>query len=108
MNEQKCIGIFCIAFVVCFFLGLVLGAWGATIYTRIESGKQLAELAGKLAEAERRAERIGRGLAEGVEIATRSTDRERRIAILIEAIDRAIADLAGQAAAGNTDSETAD
>ena len=49
-----------------------------------------AELVRALDTAQERADRIGRGLAEGIELAGRATDRGRRIAILIDAIDRAL------------------
>jgi hypothetical protein len=61
-----------------------------------------AELVRALGAAQERADRIGRGLAEGIELAGRATDRGRRIAILVDAIDRAIGAIGGGAGSGAT------
>jgi hypothetical protein len=61
-----------------------------------------AELVRALGTAQERADSIGRGLAEGIELAGRATDRGRRIAILVDAIDRAIGAIGGGAGSGAT------
>ncbi len=65
--------------------------------TRIaaDGERDRAELAGALEDAQGRIDTIGIGLAEAVGLASKAPDRNRRIAILVDAIDRAIASIYG-------------
>jgi hypothetical protein len=54
-----------------------------------------AELERRLGEAKTRIDSIGNGLAEAVGLASQATDRNKRIAILVGAIDAAIKGTSG-------------
>ena len=51
---------------------------------------RLAELRRSMGESEERIDSIGRGLGEAVELASKSTDRSKRIALLIAGIESAL------------------
>ena len=55
--------------------------------------QQLADVTGELDQLKNGIDRIGAGLANAVDVAGRATDRAIRIAVLVDAIDRALREL---------------
>lgn len=105
--------IYAIAIVFLLFLIAFVGGWcGGSNHARHRYERELAE-ARELAEhrgaeltefvgdAERRASAIREGLDKSLELSIRATDRNRRIAILIEAIDRALDELDSSTRSGD-------
>lgn len=104
---------YAIAIVFFLFLFAFVGGWfGGSTHTRhryerdLTEARELAEFRGaELAEfvgdAERRASAIRDGLDKSLELSIRATDRNRRIAILVEAIDRALDELDSSTCSGD-------
>lgn len=94
---------------LCLIVSLVLFGIGYGIGARIERTKYNAELARitadgerdraelerRLGEAKTRIDSIGNGLGEAIRLAGQATDRNKRIAILVGAIDDAIKGTSG-------------
>lgn len=105
--------IYAIAIVFLLFLIAFVGGWcGGSNHARHRYERELAEarelaehrgaeLAEFVGDAERRASAIREGLDKSLELSVRATDRGRRIAILVEAIDRALDELDSSTRSGD-------
>jgi len=93
--------VFLVLFILAVFGGgIIVGRWsqrGAIVIRDAElrelresSERERAELRNALADAQGRIDSIRTGLAEAGELALRNADRNQRIAILIEAIERVL------------------
>lgn len=94
---------------LCLIVSLVLFGIGYGIGARIERTKYnseleriridgelaRAELERRLGEAKTRIDSIGEGLGEAIRLASQAADRNKRIAILVGAIDNAIKGTSG-------------